>query len=355
MAQPKNDHHDAKREGPSPYARVDDVLRSLQSPGVEELCDEAADAAGRGHTDRALKIYAEVLSQDPLNTTARFGRACVRALAGDGVSALEDVGCNVRQVEKYLGVTGRRDDPCQVANVYHQLAYVLMQCEKYVDAAKAYARAIEFDPGDSELWAGRAWAHFLSGNTQQALDDATTAARKAGDANIEVVASVARLYLESGDVDRASDYIERMLHRASPDSAFLEAIVLRLRDRADWAKALKLTEGASKLGADPSLRVLRAHLLASTGDLDGGIQLVRGFDFATHSRNWYNAACVYGVCAKNRPPAADWVSSGIDCLDRAVAAGWDDAKSLLEDEDLEIFRNSASFAAVLAKCSSRQK
>lgn len=97
----------------------------------------------------------------------------------------------------------------------------------------------------------------------------------------------------------------------------------------------------------------RAKELAEGGDQDGALDRIQKIvaDAGGSASGLYDAACVYGQCAKvSSPPAADrYIDKGLDVLEQAINNGWTDVEKMNSDPDLELLRERPRYEPLMGR------
>ncbi len=216
-------------------------------------------------------------------------------------------------------------------------------------ADEASLRALELDPDLSEAHGARGFAHLQLGR----LDEAETefqAAIALDASQFEARYFYARACFSQGRLEDAA----RLFHEAYDvredyQASFFAAQALEALGRegeaADgYLKALAVAEKHMDLNPDdPRAATMRAVSLCRSGEREAGLHWAeRALEIdPTDAGVQYNVACLYSL--EEQPAKA------IDCLERAVEAGFGHVDWMEQDPDLNALREHPRFQELVSQ------
>jgi tetratricopeptide (TPR) repeat protein len=234
-----------RQDRPDEAARLFEHALSLRPPDLVVAGyhgERGRDLYDRGDYEGAVAQCRAALARRP-------DYAYAHAVLGLALLKLQRPEQAARAFDRYLQCGGR-----PLADVYRGRGTARVRLGDYLGARDDYARALELQPGDAELYAHRGWAYFFADSWRPALADFQRALElRAGQADAWVGSGLARVMLGQyreavGDADEAlrrrPDTPEMMLNlaclfaqaavRAEADAAGpgREALAGRYRERA---------------------------------------------------------------------------------------------------------------------------
>ena len=204
--------------------------------------------------DAALDHYSHVLEHSPEDTAARLARATLLISEGRLAAAATD-----------LAHLDRTTDGLELDYLWGELA---LRSGEPARAAERFTQCIDAPVPDYRCYRLRGHAWLAQGRTEAALEDLLTAARYQRPFNPGLILETVSLANELGKTSTGLELIDRVQR----EQGVLPQLQLRtveiLAERRQFKPALARLEALIEaLGANPQWLLLRAALLAGTGNL----------------------------------------------------------------------------------------
>jgi tetratricopeptide (TPR) repeat protein len=102
--------------------------------------------------------------------------------------------------------------------LYHiNLGTVYVGQRRFAEAEAEYRQALQIDPDAPQALTGLAVLHDMRGEPEQALEILTRLARAEGEAGVELLVTMAEIYVRLGRIDDGVGYLERLGAAPRPD------------------------------------------------------------------------------------------------------------------------------------------
>ena len=301
-------------EAPTALQLVAAAQRLQQHPSILAIGAYVKNCAGDAAGADA-DIASALRQDDGKLPEVYFCRATIRVDRGDFAGALADFDVTLLRAPIYLDAQRRR-------------AFVLSKLGRNADAKAAYEKVLTDAPGDLTTRINYATVLSLLGDVPGAL------------AQIDQVLAV-----NATDMDALVARATILINAGRADEAFrmlAEATARHPESAAVWSVRLTTLANAERLAdAWECGQAAKRALRNMPGEL------------------WYDLACVAGTVVNahdaGNPPAdvpdrQTALDTGLDALDRAVAAGFPDAAAHLDhDADFDGLRRDARFRAIRAR------
>lgn len=218
-----------------------------------------------------------------------------------------------------------------------------------VRAEEASLQAMALDPELSEAHAARGFALLQSRQFDEAERQFLTAIRL-DPSQFDARYFYARACFQQGRLEEAAHlFTEASEVREDYQAAFFAAQALEALGRESEAtegyqRALRVAEKHMELNPDdPRAATMRAVSLCRSGDREAGLTWAdRALEMDPRDAGvQYNVACLYAL--EDQPEQA------IDCLERAIDAGFGNRDWIEHDPDLDSLRAHPRFGSLLAR------